>query len=72
MNDSMQQLQRAIQRARRGGPLKTWVLMHCAAENCPIQEVNVWVEEKPGQKAFQAPCRCPRDGSELIYEGMEA
>lgn len=65
-------LQQAMSARRRTkGPLKVWVLLRCPSATCATQEVNVYVSEEPGCKPWQAPCRCPRCGTELHYEGLD-
>jgi hypothetical protein len=72
MNADSERLQQAIHKRRRArGPLRCWVLLRCPRENCPCREINVWIDEGPGCKVFQAPCRCVRDGLELEFEGFE-
>jgi hypothetical protein len=72
MNESGQRLQQAI-RAQREHTLKlrAWVLLSCPNPMCSIKETNVWVEEMPGCRPFQAPCRCVRCSSELQFEGLD-
>jgi hypothetical protein len=72
MNVQGQTLQQAIsERRRTSGRLRCWVLLRCPREGCPCHETNVWVEEWPGCKPFQGPCRCIRDGLELEFQGFE-
>ena len=72
MNASNQRLQWFISASRVRGPLWVWVLAHCPdEEQCTVRETNVWIEEKPGQRKFQAPLRYVRDATtELVIDSV--
>lgn len=71
MNASGQALQQAITQARDGEPLRAWVMGHCVAEGCPVEEVNVFANEADHPKPFQAPLICPRCRGPLSFDGVE-
>jgi hypothetical protein len=74
MNDHGQRLQQAISRARAEGRVKVgvWVLLRCGQGGCESWETNVWVQEQPGSKAWQAPARCVRCATPLEFQGLES
>jgi hypothetical protein len=71
MNESMQELQRAIQRARQGGPVKAIVYAICQEPTCAGQEFQQTVREGKSRRSYQAPLRCPRCGKEAVFEELQ-
>ena len=67
----MQELQRAIQRARQGGPVKAVVYAICRNPECAGQEFQQTIREGKGRRSYQAPLRCPRCTKEATFEELE-
>ena len=71
MNESLQCLQQAIQRARSGGPLRVTIYLMCPEPSCSVQEFELIVREGKGRKAFQAPLICPRCRTPATFEELQ-